>query len=166
MKRPYCVFCCLIVVVLLNFAACEAHTPVPADKYLHTDNNKAKQDRWDEVIKTTTEAIRLDPHDAWNYFNRGDAYCHKGDFFRAIENLNIGISLAPDNIESFYQLRGMLHYYIGEYDLAISDFSDAIQLLPLYSTLSWRAHLYSAKGELDLATEDHAKAKELGYMPF
>ena len=67
-----------------------------------------------------------------------------------------------NNDASFYNNRGIDYGEKGEHDLAIKDFTKAIELKPDYA-LSYnnRGAVYRSKGEYDLAIEDCNKAIEL-----
>ena len=42
---------------------------------------------YDKAIADYTEAIRLDPNDAWAYFNRGQAWYMKSGYDKALGGL-------------------------------------------------------------------------------
>ena len=58
----------------------------------------------DEAIKDQTEAIRSEPDcaNAWN--NRGNAWLEKGEYDKAVADLEEAIRLGPDN-EDCHQIR-------------------------------------------------------------
>jgi tetratricopeptide (TPR) repeat protein len=61
------------------------------------------------------------------YTNRGDAYNHKGQYDRAIEDYNKAIQLNP-NLAVAYNNRGVAYADKGQYGKAISDFQKACDM--------------------------------------
>ena len=49
---------------------------------------------------------------------------------RALEDFDQAIALDPEN-PTFHHYRGMAHWELGEFDLAVSDFDTAVRLEPL-----------------------------------
>jgi len=157
MKKSQITLFILITVIAFNFAACEAYAPVSDDALSHADNHRSMLEYYNAIIQEVTEAIRLDPNDAVNYLNRAYAYYRKGSINRAIEDLNKGIQLQPDDIYLFFIWRGYIYHYINEYDLAIDDFTEVIQMLPECSrelAYTWRSYVYIRMGEYNLADAD------------
>jgi|GEM_PF-3771313 len=62
--------------------------------------------------------------DAEAYLTIGNAYAHKGQYDKAIENYNKAIQLNPNLAEAYYN-RGVAYKHKGQYDKAISDFQTA-----------------------------------------
>jgi tetratricopeptide (TPR) repeat protein len=50
----------------------------------------------DEAIDDYTQAITLDPNEAWGFGGRAAAYMAKKEYDKAIADLNEAIRLAPD----------------------------------------------------------------------
>jgi tetratricopeptide (TPR) repeat protein len=55
----------------------------------------SKLGRYEEAILTYNKAVKLDPKNAVNIYNRGCAYCLKGDKANALADLKKAISLNP-----------------------------------------------------------------------
>ena len=92
---------------------------------------------------------------------RGIAYYQKGEYNRAIDDLNKALELKSD-FALVYGYRGLAYAGIGELDLAIRDFSRTIQSKPKSAyTYANRGIAYQKKGEIDLAIKDFSKAIEL-----
>ena len=83
----------------------------------------------DRAIADETEAIRLDPKNAFAYVNRGWVYDEEEDYDRAIADETEAIRLDPNNA-SAYIYRGWAHDDKDQYDLAIADESEAIRIDP------------------------------------
>jgi len=60
--------------------------------------------------------------------------------------------------------RGEAYYLAGEYDLAVADYSKAIEIDPMiYDAYRGRARVYYYKGEYDKAWKDVYQAQALGH---
>ena len=69
--------------------------------------------------------------------------------------------LNPNCVEAYYN-RGLARSRNGECDLAIEDYTKAIELNPEFVDAYYNRGLaYSRKGEVELAIEDYTKAIEL-----
>ena len=88
---------------------------------------------YDLAIADYSQAIRLDPKDAYSHNNRGSAYRAKGDYDRAIADYDQSIQLDPKERAHYYN-RGLAYSDKGDYDLAIADYNQAIQLDPKFAT--------------------------------
>jgi len=72
---------------------------------------------------------------------------------------------SPESSKAYYN-RGYAYGEKGEYDLAIKDYSKAIELKPDYADAYYNRGLACVKkGEYDRAKEDFQRACELGYAP-
>ena len=67
-------------------------------------------------------APELIPQHAECYTNRGEAYMRKGEFDRAIDELNKALELAPGSVEA-YDKRGAAYAEKGKYDRAMEEFN-------------------------------------------
>ena len=105
--------------------------------------------------------IQLNSHDADVYYNRGNAYTHKHDNDRAIEDYTQAIELNPDYAIAYCN-RGSTYSVIGEISRAITDYTKAIELDPDYAIAYYnRGSTYSIIGEISRAIEDYTKMIEL-----
>lgn len=89
-----------------------------------------------------------------------------GRFKEAIEALNVAAS-DENSDEELIVFRGRCHAALGHNDLAIKDFTRAINLAPAFS---WQAYLerskvYDTVGKHDLAQKDRAESKRLQAEP-
>jgi len=88
------------------------------------------------------------------YNNRGVAYRLKGEYERAIEDLNEAIRLRP-NSPSEFNNRGVAHRNKGDLDHALADYDSAIRLKPDYlPALYNRGLLFDANKEYERALDD------------
>jgi tetratricopeptide (TPR) repeat protein len=70
----------------------------------------------------------------------------------------------PEDKAVVYHSRGTIYAKDGQLDKAISDFSDAIRLNPVYAEAYYdRGTAYTKKGEKPRAEEDFGRAKKLGW---
>ena len=111
---------------------------------------------YDKAIECFTQAIKLDPYDAYFYGWRGLAYYGKGEYDKAIEDFT-----QAGGAHSYYW-RGLAYLRKGLYNKAIQDFTRAIDLNPTKDKFyQQRALAYLGKGLYEKATEDFTKAIEL-----
>jgi TonB family protein len=115
------------------------------------------------------QAIKLDPNDPFAYAGRSRVYQEKGQIDLALEDMTAALKLtgklsSPDTavIPYWTNTRGDLYFQKGDYQRAVSDFSEAIRLKPEYQYFYLdRAKAYRQMGQDDLAIADEAKAGEL-----
>ena len=85
---------------------------------------------------------------------------NSGEYKEAIEIYDDVIKLENKgiyNIDVTYFNRGMAYYKIKEYEHAIGDFTNAINLKPRSKYYFNRANAYTQIGENAMATEDNVK---------
>lgn len=63
---------------------------------------------YNAAIEDYTRAIKIDPKNAYAYYNRGISLDRKGDFDEAIKNFTIAISLEPNKAD-FHHNRGFAY---------------------------------------------------------
>jgi tetratricopeptide (TPR) repeat protein len=96
------------------------------------------------------------------FANRGRAWSEKGDYARAMHDLDNAIRLDPDFADAF-NYRGIVNVSQGQYDQAIQDFGQAIRLDPNYAIAIYNRGLaWQAEGHADEAAKDFARAKQVG----
>jgi tetratricopeptide (TPR) repeat protein len=114
-----------------------------------------------EAIAACSRILALNPKSAEAYNNRGNAYDRKGDYDRAISDLDQAIRLDPKNTV-VYNNRGYAYTGKGDYDRAISDLDHAIRLNPKYANAyAGRGYAYYNKGAYDRAISDFDQAIRL-----
>ena len=99
-------------------------------------------------IKGCSALLQRNPKDVVAYFNRGDAYGHKGDLDRAISDYTRAIELDA-NYAAAYNGRGRAYTGKGDYTHAVADVTRASELAP--KVRAWPAVVKAAP----------AKAKEV-----
>ena len=117
----------------------------------------------EKAIKHYTKAIKLKPHFAAAFNNRGSVHFFRCDFDSAIEDFTTAIKLNPMNSRTYYH-RAFACHKKGDFDSAIEDFTTAIKLNPMNSDIYIRRALtYEEIGECDLAAEDRKRARQLDF---
>jgi tetratricopeptide (TPR) repeat protein len=85
----------------------------------------------------------------------------KGDYHGAIANFTKAIAFEPDNFV-LYMRRGLSYDKIKEYDKAISDYTEAININPnyenIFATYNNRGYAYYGKNDYSHAFADYTKA--------
>ncbi|MGH6683547.1 MAG: tetratricopeptide repeat protein, partial [Pseudolabrys sp.] len=95
------------------------------------------------------------------YSNRGRAFGRKGQYDRAIEDLDRAIKLNP-NLSWAFLIRGNFYARKMQYDQAIQDYDQTIKLNPDYAlAFSNRGGVYAFKQQYDRAIEDLDQAIKL-----
>jgi tetratricopeptide (TPR) repeat protein len=95
------------------------------------------------------------------FSNRGGAYIRKGQYDRAIQDLDQAIRRDP-NYALAFQSRGTAYSLKGQYDRAIGDFNQAIRLDPNSAASFYaRGGVYNVQGQYDRAIQDLDQAIRL-----
>ena len=117
------------------------------------------QDRKPELKLTACTALaKRSPRDSYAYSNRGYAYALKGDYDRAIRDLDEAIRLEPTYATGFAN-RGEAWRQRGDIDRAIMDLSEAIRLDPsVTQAYVSRGQALEAKGDIEQAKFDFSTA--------
>ena len=103
---------------------------------------------------TSPRAIRLKLRTAEIYYFRSLSYVKKGDFEKAIGDLDESIRRNPRDARAYFR-RGDAYLAINRLDDAIADYTDAIQLRPSDARMySKRGISYANRGDLDEAISD------------
>jgi tetratricopeptide (TPR) repeat protein len=114
-----------------------------------------------DKIQYYSEAIRLDPEDAFAHFNRGHAHAELGDQAASIKDYDEAIRLSPEDADAYIN-RGALHYGLGDQAAAIKDYDEAIQLNPEDADAYFnRGTSHSKLGDRAAAIKDYDEAIRL-----
>jgi tetratricopeptide (TPR) repeat protein len=126
--------------------------------------------QYDNAVSDYNEAIRLDPNNALAYEKRGEVFNLKGQYDNAIADCTEAIRLAPHFADA-YTYRGIaylekrkiaiqnlngldaLKRENWEYDMAISDFTEAIRLNPNDAMAYFRRGFVYTKKDLETNEE-------------
>ncbi|CAG8540213.1 17827_t:CDS:2 [Dentiscutata erythropus] len=96
-----------------NFEFVPKHN-IPDDDLIHLDLNKTSQNSF--IFKT---------HGISSYFS--------GNYEESISNLNIALSLNPNDLRALHH-RGLAHLRLGQYGDAIADFTEVLKINPISKT--------------------------------
>jgi tetratricopeptide (TPR) repeat protein len=143
--------------------------------YVFSGLNYLEKKDYDAAIRDFTEAIRLDPNNAYSYNRRSYGYFKKKDYDTAIRDLTEAIRLDPNNTDfskaraDVYYSRGLSYLEKEDYDVAIGDFDNAIRLNPknpkYYEgkavAYNNRGNSYLYKKDYDAAIRDYTEAIRL-----
>ena len=95
------------------------------------------------------------------YNNRGTAYAKRGQYDKAIEDLNKAIILYPDYSDAFSN-RGIVYSKLGMLKNAIESFNQAVALKPNAADgYSNRGVAYAMIGQYDKALDDYNRAIDI-----
>jgi tetratricopeptide (TPR) repeat protein len=147
-------------------ASLAADTTGPA--YLHRAKASLKLGSLQKAGDDLTWAIRLAPKDpetirlySSTLLERGESYGQRGDFDRAVEDLNGVLRVDPNSARAL-AFRGAAFAKLRDYPRAIEDFSTALKLTPgdhqLYLA---RSSVYTALGDYPRALTDRNEAVRL-----
>ena len=118
-----------------------------------------KKNQFDPAIKDFSEAIRLDPENAWALANRGNAYFNKRDYDSAMQDYDAALRLNPVGYATLFYGRGSVYNAGGDPVHAIEQFDAAIRLQPEFpEAFNNRGIAYFNNGQFSRAIEDCGQA--------
>ncbi len=124
----------------------------------------------EKAIHYFSEAISLNPKNYAAYFYRGILYVEKMDLEipgyaeKVINDFSIFLNnRTPDDYDKIYILnnRGQAFMETGNYEMAIDDFTESINLEPQTYSLAMRGDSRRLKGNYEEAVEDFTLALEI-----
>jgi tetratricopeptide (TPR) repeat protein len=115
--------------------------------------------QYQEAIADYDFALRLDPHYALAYNNRGVAYFNLEEYQKAIADYDRAIQLDPQ-FALAYGNRGVAYFNLKEYQKAIADFDQAQWLNPTKGSPYYvkKASVYNLRGTTYFNLEEYQKA--------
>jgi TonB family protein len=139
----------------------EPRTPY---EYVERSSEHMQADQMDCALAACTEAIRLDSKHAAGYACRGGLLGNRGDYFKALDDLNYAIKLEPNNGD-FYHTRAQIYDRLDKLDEAIADATKAIELISSEFGRSvefaFRGSVYKRQSKLHEAIKDYDEAVKL-----
>lgn len=121
---------------------------------IHVDGETSLE----KVLEDYSEAIRLDPRDAFAFVIRGLIWQAKGEADKALADFSEAIRLDPLDVHAFAN-RASVRHGKGELDRALEDYAEAIRLDPNFAAAyDARGLVWYAKGQYDKAAADHSAA--------
>ncbi|MCE5285979.1 MAG: tetratricopeptide repeat protein [Pelosinus sp.] len=153
-------FCLIILfcLMLYPFSAIYAQT---SQELLYEGIGYDQKHNYDKALECYSKAIEIDPNFAGPYNLRGNIYAQKGFFELALADYSMFIKLEPNNSGGYHNRGNLYSSYKQYYNLAISDYSRAIQLGDSCFTRRARGIVYIETHQYYLALEDFKRMTEL-----
>ncbi|PZC47008.1 MAG: Tetratricopeptide (TPR) repeat [Chloroflexi bacterium] len=155
--------------------------------YVQKGDDFVEQGAFQQGIEQYAEAIRHNPLEFAAFHQRGIAYSSLGMYELALQDFDEAIRLnpkhscwpspscdwpsapsvslwkgGPERLAASHHVRGLAYSGLGLYDLALTDFDEAIRLNPtLAEAYSGRSAVYNAIGKSIEADLDIAMAEQL-----
>jgi len=119
------------------------------------DNSEKNKINYTNAVEDLTEAIKIRPLDALYHLNRGVFHSRLEEHKEAIEDFSSAINCASDKLKELLNtevlilnLRGKEYLELKEYDKAIADFSESLQIEPK-EMVETESFFYITKSEKD-----------------
>lgn len=123
--------------------------------------NRQQQQVWSSSLALWDHVIRHNSGSAVAFNNRGALYGQRGDFARALDDLNQALRLRPDYREA-YNNRAIVFARAGHTDLALADYGTVLRLYPEYAETYYnRGVLFFRQREFSRAQADLTRAVQL-----
>jgi len=160
--------------LLIPIAGCTGEVSIEGDPEILTNpdrasaklvlrlgNDAAKAGNWGRAIENYTEAIRLNPHYAMAYSNRGHCFSVQRQYEKAVADLNKAIELDP-NLPIAYGNRALAWINRQKYGRAVEDLTVLLEMRPDDAAVYYqRGGAWYHLGHLEEAMADFEKAAEL-----
>ena len=121
-------------------------------------------------IRKNTKILEKDPNNTEALYWRGNAYCDKREYEKAVIDYNMALKIDP-YLTKVYLNRGSAFIELGEYDKALLDLNWVLeekeQEAIFFMVYERRGYLYYKMGDYDKAIADFDKALEIepAYFP-
>jgi tetratricopeptide (TPR) repeat protein len=143
-----------------DFTASTKLDPKYAPTWFYRGLSYERLENLNQALEDYNRAISIDDGHGSARHNRGMIKLGRGDYDGAIEDFTVSIRTSADEIS--HNSRGVAYRNKGEFQLAMSDFNEAIRFDPKYARPYYhRGMLHSRAGATDLAVADLRKAVEL-----
>ena len=164
----------IAIAVIFVFTTQNANAQNTALSALNRGDAAYEAGNYDLAIREYTEAIRLSPNMVSAYANRAIVYMIKGDWTRVITDLEAAINRIDQNnaeeraisiniirileeelkpMQAAFN-RGLTAYNAENYDLAITEFTRVLEIMPSEGTFLNRGLAYGKKGDYEHAFAD------------
>ena len=135
-----------------------------------------------EAASDFSRAITLEPSNLNSYSKRGLAYYYLGEYENSVQDYDRVIELSTPDFEvgvpiqisdntrvrilrqlgTIFNNRGLAYHYLGNYELALEDYTRAIETEPQLANAFYNRGLtYREIGDYELALEDYTRAIEI-----
>lgn len=111
------------------------------------------------AVEYISQAIRLEPEEGVNYWNRGRLLFELDRYEEALADYSAAIQIAPS--AALYASRSVIHLALGKDAAALGDLNDALDLEPTAENLLSRASFFTNKGMAADALRDMTSVIEL-----
>jgi tetratricopeptide (TPR) repeat protein len=154
--------------------AIRLRTDVPMNRYLRRANIESALDMHREAARDFAIVInrKIDKNDGIAtttddlYYRKASCLFKCGDYRKAKSDYDAILKIDPDSEEAF-KLRGDCHVALGQFALAVNDYTKAIENDTESPGTSYfaRSIAYAKMGNKTQAAADKKRAFELGYVP-
>ncbi|MGN0214572.1 MAG: tetratricopeptide repeat protein [Muribaculaceae bacterium] len=133
----------------------ELNKTIPASYVIRSEIAMRHDNDYQSALNDMNEAIKLEPHYAGYFINRGFMKYKLEDYFGAMADYDYAVELEPTNVTAHFN-RGLLNVEVSENDKAIADFSYVLRSDPNNFLARYnRALLYYKTGQYDKAITDY-----------
>ena len=128
---------------------------IPASYVIRSEIAIRHDGDYQAALNDMNQAIKLEPHYAGYFINRGFMKYKLEDYFGAMADYDYALELEPTNLTAHFN-RGLLNVEVSENDKAIGDFSYVLASTPDNFMARYnRALLYYKTGQYDKAIADY-----------
>ena len=128
---------------------------IPASYVIRSEIAMRHDGDYQAALNDMNQAIKLEPHYAGYFINRGFMKYKLEDYFGAMADYDYALELEPTNLTAHFN-RGLLNVEVSENDKAIGDFSYVLASTPDNFMARYnRALLYYKTGQYDKAIADY-----------
>ncbi|WP_035218429.1 tetratricopeptide repeat protein [Desulfatibacillum aliphaticivorans] len=136
--------------------------PDAALNYINRGNVYADMGDVERAIEDYNQAITLDPKNGLAYSNRGLAWSSLKRFDQAIPDLDKAIEFGHEGLYKSLMKRGVIRYGTKDYNGAVEDFSQVIEMHPgLIEAYYFRGLAHQQLNEAEKAQTDLQTAMDL-----
>ncbi len=134
----------------------------PEDIYLHRGSSYFHLDQPERAIAELDTACTFSVDLDQVYIVRAFARTYIGDLQGALEDFTRVLQHTPQwDAEDHRYNRGVIHYLLGNFTQAVSDFTQVLKIDPAMTTAYyWRGHAYFELNHKPGATKDYQKSQE------
>ncbi len=115
--------------------------------------------QYDLAAKDFERVLKAEPYRTPVYTAYASVLASQGNFEDALTMLNWADKLRPGYAETYFA-RGGVYYMLGQYDLAVADYTRTYELRPAADVLNARGAAYLKWGKQAQAEQDFEAAKE------
>lgn len=114
--------------------------------------------QYDLAVADFERVLNKDPYRVSAYTAYASALAARGDFADALKVLDLVDRLGTAKPETYFARAGV-HYMLGQYNLAVADYTRVLQERVSADVLNARGNAYAKWGKKELAQRDYEKAK-------